>query len=702
MKCLNSECGEQLEPEWDACPFCGWDVSPSCPHCGTDVNAAWRFCPKCKGALVEGERRGPSATSNITHDPNASSPGHTDRTPPSGSPYLTEVAQPGTFGGSSGSRGWSGSSGITGSPVAGRAGPAVPDLEPGTVLEQYEIEEVLGRGGYGVVYRARHRTVGDAFAVKVMGGFGASEAFARALAGEYRAQKRIMDKRHILESEAPVATVHANVDWVLLPMEIAEKSLREWLEEVDRDEEGWLDEGLELLEQVCQGVQAIHEAGLVHLDLKPENVLLVREGKGKGAKWVAKVADFGLTRGLAELEQARPELFGDGVGTPAYMAPEQVLAAHWQDVGPAADVYGLGMLLYELLQGRLPYSGSAERIKAKKRDRELQIRRPGGPTRVVELAMRCLNPEEAARPASASEVARLLKEDPEERAAWEKARGADTEESYGTYRTPYPQGAWAGEATERQGVLRAKREAAERERAVKERRAREEARRAAVTALMAREFIRIQAGTFMMGSETGYGEQPVHRVRITKDFLLQKTPVTQRQWEAVMGRNPSHFERNPDHPVEVVNWDDAQEFIAKLNCLVPGGRFRLPTEAEWEYACRAGTTGDYGGTGRLDEMGWYDENAGDTTRPVAQKKPNAWGFYDMHGNVSEWCQDWYDSDYYARSPSDDPSGPPAGTGRVLRGGSWSYSAIKARSAYRNNVDPSYRNPYHGFRLARTL
>ena len=593
---------------------------------------------------------------------------------------------------------------------------ALPELSAGTVLEQYEIEAVLGRGGYGVVYRARHRTVGDAFAVKAMGGFGASEALVRALAGEYRAQKRIKDKRYILEAEAPVRAVHQNVDWVLLPMEVAEKSLREWLEEVDREDEGWLEEGLELLEQVCEGVAAIHAAGLVHLDLKPENVLLVREGRGKGAKWVAKVADFGLARGLAELEQTRPELFGDGVGTAAYMAPEQVLAAHWQDVGAAADIYALGMLLYELLQGRLPYSGSAERIKEKKRDEKLRIRRPEGPARLAELAMRCLSREEGARPASAAEVARLLKEDPEERAAWERAKAADTEASYAAYRAAYPEGAWAQEAVEREGELRAKRVAAEEARAEAERKAKEEAerreaqRKAAEEALLRPvisgvpfEFSRIPSGTFMMGSGSGNDdEKPVHRVKITKDFLMQTTPVTQRQWEAVMGSNPSHFKGNPDRPVDRVSWEDAQGFIEKLNSLVPAGGFRLPTEAEWEYACRAGTTGEYGGTGRLDDMGWYDKNSGKRTHPVGQKEPNAWGLYDMHGNIWEWCQDWYDYEYYAQSPEADPTGPTTGTFRVLRGGSWSYVAINARSANRIYNSPSSRSFIYGFRLARTL
>ncbi len=596
---------------------------------------------------------------------------------------------------------------------------AMPDLVPGTVLEQYEIEAVLGRGGFGVVYRARHRTVGDAFAVKAMGGFGASEALVRALVGEYRAQKRIKDKRYILEAEAPVSAVHQNVDWVLLPMEVAEKSLREWLEEVDREEEGWLEEGLELLGQVCEGVEAIHEAGLVHLDLKPENVLLVREGKGKEAKWGAKVADFGLARGLSELEQARPELFGDGVGTAAYMAPEQVLAAHWQDVGAAADIYALGMLLYELLQGRLPYSGSADRIKEKKRDEKLRIRRPEGPARLVELAMRCLSREEGARPGSAAEVARLLKEDPEEATAWGNLRAVDPKESFGAFQGGFSahdalemfMRDFGGKAVERRWAEEGRRTEEGAPRGEADGRLSEQAYLNRIIAGAQFEFVRIRAGKFRMGSDSefaGFAQRPSHLVEIREDFMLSTAPVTQRQWEAVMGNNPSRFMGNPDHPVEMVSWEDAQEFIAKLNTLVPKGGFRLPTEAEWEYACRAGTTGEYGGTGELADMGWYGDSAAvlcdgeGSTHQVKRKKPNHWGLYDMHGNVWEWCHDWFDDEWYSRSSEPDPIGPSSGMERVLRGGCFRSISTAATSVSRGRAEPSQRGEDIGFRLAGTL
>ena len=176
-------------------------------------------------------------------------------------------------------------------------------------------------------------------------------------------------------------------------------------------------------------------------------------------------------------------------------------------------------------------------------------------------------------------------------------------------------------------------------------------------------------GTFTMGEGTG-----AYRVTLTRTFWMGETPVTQKQWESVMGKNPSCF-KGDDRPVEGVSWEDCQEFIQKVNAKLLDGQVRLPTEAEWEYACRAGTTTPYGGTGNLDEMGWYGGNSGGETHPVGQKKPNAWGLYDMHGNVWEWCADWF-GDYPSGSVTD-PTGPSSGETRVRRGGSWSRSASRS-------------------------
>ncbi len=202
-------------------------------------------------------------------------------------------------------------------------------------------------------------------------------------------------------------------------------------------------------------------------------------------------------------------------------------------------------------------------------------------------------------------------------------------------------------------------------------------------------------------SEKGrYHDETQHRVTLTRGFWMGETEVTQGLWKEIMGSNPSYFKSGDTYPVESVSWDDCQKFIEKLNArsdVKPTGlRFALPTEAQWEYACRAGTTGDYGGTGRLDDMGWYDGNSGNQTHPVGQKEPNAWNLRDMHGNVREWCQDWYGN--YPTGAVTDPTGPASGVLRVLRGGSYWRYARSCRSAYRNGSWPASRGRSRGLRL----
>jgi len=218
------------------------------------------------------------------------------------------------------------------------------------------------------------------------------------------------------------------------------------------------------------------------------------------------------------------------------------------------------------------------------------------------------------------------------------------------------------------------------------------------------DMVLIPAGSFTMGDDSGDSdERPAHRVAISKPFYLGKYEVTQEQWEAVMGSNPSHF-KGPKNPVEEVSWDDCQTFVAKVNAKYAGtGRqFTLPTEAQWEYACRAGSTTQYSladDEGSLGDYAWFAGNSGGRTHPVGQKKPNAFGLYDMHGNVWEWCQDRYDSDYYGNSPTDDPTGAASGSYRVLRGGGWLIIAWSCRSAFRFRLTPDDRYDYLGFRLA---
>jgi formylglycine-generating enzyme required for sulfatase activity len=210
------------------------------------------------------------------------------------------------------------------------------------------------------------------------------------------------------------------------------------------------------------------------------------------------------------------------------------------------------------------------------------------------------------------------------------------------------------------------------------------------------EFILIAAGVFTMG-DGGRGE--AYRVTISRPFYLGKYQVTQAQWVAVMGSNPSHFkgERNP---VENVSWNDAQTFIQRLNEQEDTGKYRLPTEAEWEYAARAGATSAYSfgnNPGQLIRCAWFKDNSDKQTHPVGELQPNAWGLYDMHGNVWEWVNDWYG--IYPASAVADPCGPSSGDSRVLRGGSWLNDAWYLRSASRCFYAPDYCLERFGFRLA---
>jgi formylglycine-generating enzyme required for sulfatase activity len=223
------------------------------------------------------------------------------------------------------------------------------------------------------------------------------------------------------------------------------------------------------------------------------------------------------------------------------------------------------------------------------------------------------------------------------------------------------------------------------------------------------ELVLVPAGEFLMGSPVAdkdafSDEQPQHRVRITKPFYLGKYQVTQEQWKAVMGSKPS-FLKGPKHPVELVSWDDCQKFFGKLNGKSGkgSGTFQLPSEAQWEYACRAGSKTKYcfgDDEARLGDYAWYAANSNGKTHPVGAKKPNAWGLYDMHGNVWEWCQDWYDGGYYAKSPVDDPRGPARGSGRVARGGGRAAIAKLCRSAVRYSFKPAHSDFNLGLRVAQ--
>lgn len=220
----------------------------------------------------------------------------------------------------------------------------------------------------------------------------------------------------------------------------------------------------------------------------------------------------------------------------------------------------------------------------------------------------------------------------------------------------------------------------------------------------------IPPGSFNMGSDTGHADElPIHHVTIKRTFALGRTEVTQAQWRAIMGNNPSEFTSCGDNcPVEKVNWNDAQEFIQRLNSKT-GKQYRLPSEAEWEYACRAGEQLEYCGSANVEKVAWYGtydnlaDNSKETTRPVATRQANAFGLYDMSGNVFEWVEDSYHDSYFD-APTDGSAWQGDAEKRVVRGGSRYYFPLFARAAGRIWVSPTYRSAIKdlGFRVARTI
>jgi formylglycine-generating enzyme required for sulfatase activity len=295
----------------------------------------------------------------------------------------------------------------------------------------------------------------------------------------------------------------------------------------------------------------------------------------------------------------------------------------------------------------------------------------------------------------------------EERKAREKAERKEREEQE-KLRREEQERIWREEEEKKERERKAKaewekkaREEAERKEGERLRKKKEEQKKLAEHGnSIGMKFTLIPAGEFMMGSEKYDDEKPMHKVKLRKPFYLGAYPVTQREWKAVMGDNPSYF-KGDSLPVEQVSWSDVQKFIRKLNAKEGTDKYRRPSEAEWEYACRAGTTTRYSfadSESKLGDYAWYDDNSGDKTHPVGQKKPNPYGLYDMHGNVWEWVQDKYRSDYDG-APTDGSAWESGdGAFRVGRGGSWLDDARNCRSADRGRIDPGNRSSYFGFRL----
>ena len=468
----------------------------------------------------------------------------------------------------------------------------------------------------------------------------------------------------------------------------------------------WRDEGVKpdqtamIIKRVAKIVGGLHtlDEPVVHRGLKPSNILLHPTAEGKVTIWVSDIGwgELSTTFMLERTEQTQAKRQARrGALAPLYASLEQ---QEGTPPDPRDDVYAIGVIWHQLLKRDLTARAPEGHEWA------LELRKQGLTDGHARLLASCIDPNPDHRPANglvlAAQIDANLGKPSDSRARMYSLQDGST-----------ATGPSVPEVEKRKPASR---------------KLFPSVRPEVFKNSLGMEFVLLEPGTYEMGSspeEKGRHawEGPIHAVTLSQPFYLGVYPVTQAQFEQVMGRNPSHFTRTlgggPNHPVEQVSWDEAVVFCQKL-MQVPEETaacriYRLPTEAEWEYACRAGakTPFAFGDTVTLREVHFFGLDAatwaksasaaGKTTK-VDGRPPNAWGLYDMHGNVMEWCQDWWSEDYYAESPDTDPSGPNEGRQKVVRGGSFSQFASDCRSAARLGRALASRLNTVGFRIAMTI
>ena len=569
------------------------------------------------------------------------------------------------------------------------------------IMNRYKVLAELGRGGMGVVYRCFDEVSNIEVALKPL-----SQELA-ASGWEMDTIKRNFELVQQLNHQYIANYKNLEQDPVsggyLLIMEYVDgEELRYFLRR--KQDEGSFNEELviKLTHQIAEALDYAHKRKIIHRAIKPANIMVDRNGD-------IKLLDFGLAAQIhSSLSKVTKDNHEGTSGTVPYMSPEQWIC---RPQTAASDQYSLAATLYEVFSGNPPFD-SADKDNV--RYCALNV--------VPEMLT-------GVSPAIARAIARALSKNPKDRFAccsdFAAALGGNKIKSAkvpkkGSFSK------WAaalimilllgaggvGFTSSEKEVPVPAPVSVSVPKPKKLTVALENQELAKIDCKgVSLEMVKIKAGTFTMGIPEGELYAIQHQVTLTKDYWLGKFEVTQAQYEAIMGNNPSSY-KGSNRPVENVSWEDAKEFCNKLNeryagKFPTGYKFDLPTEAQWEYACRAGTTtalnngtnltSERGKCSNLNEVGWYRRNCGsDGHKAVGQKRPNNWGLYDMHGNVCEWCRDWYAS---YTGDATDPTGPASGSYRVVRGGAWYIYAGDCRSASRGRGSPGLRLKYLGFRLA---
>ncbi|HXX23151.1 MAG TPA: bifunctional serine/threonine-protein kinase/formylglycine-generating enzyme family protein [Terriglobia bacterium] len=534
-------------------------------------------------------------------------------------------------------------------------------------VSSYRLEEEIARGSMGIVYRAVHTVFEEIVAIK---------AILPELTLNSELRQRFLNEAKIQRSlEHPnivqIRKFLIHQEKLYIVMEFIEgETLADRLRRLGRPMP--VSEVILIFRQMLEGLGFAHSHGVIHRDIKPSNIMLTSQG-------VAKLTDFGIAHAMGSAKLTRT---GKALGAPAYMSPEQIQGAQ---LDHRTDIYSLGAVLYQMLTGRVPFEHPED---SDSDYAVLTAHINQAPTPPSHGVPNIPPPLEAA-------TLKALEKRPENRfASCEEFQAGllrSPASTTGPAIVPQPEpGAPMGveprpQPSERKDYQQAMTPVRENPKD-------------------GLKYVWIPPGVFMMGCSPGDNEcydneKPSHRVTITKGFWVGQTEVTVgafKRFAAATGRQlppappfNSAWE-NENMPIVNVTWDDARAY-----CMWAGGR--LPTEAEWEYAARGGTTDARHGI--IDQIAWHAKNSGGRTHNVAQRRANHLGLSDVLGNVSEWVNDWFDDKYYQNSPSQDPPGPSSGQHRVLRGGSWSDFPWDIRVSVRTGSHPTARENNVGLRCA---
>ncbi|MEB3338063.1 MAG: bifunctional serine/threonine-protein kinase/formylglycine-generating enzyme family protein [Leptolyngbyaceae bacterium] len=523
----------------------------------------------------------------------------------------------------------------------------------GQVIEgKYHLEKLLGTGGFGAVFRAKEvvrNTVLRQLAIKIIPPAGNPNQQLKELIAATN-----LDHPHFIRCFVVGECSVMNGTFLYLAMELADSTLENQLQGKTLSGNAVR----QIIVQVATALDHLHqEKRQVHRDLKPGNVLQVKN--------VWKISDFGLVRDLNVQSYAQTT---NPIATIPFMPPE----AFDGKVAPAWDIWSLGIMAVVLLTGELPYRFH-DPTELMKRVMNGALQLPPLPAEFEPIIQGCLQREWRQR-WTAKQVLDSLEN---------RSLSPNADPCLNDLLQPQP----PIQPVQPQSLILPAGNYQE---------------RLANGEIL--EMVSIAAGSFVMGSNDYDTEKPLHPVQVPA-FYMGKYPITQAQYQAVMGSNPAKFQGQPNNPVGQVSWQDAQAFCQKLNQQT-GRTYRLPTEAEWEYACRAGSTECYcfgDNENYLGDYAWYTNNSDRKTHPVGQKQPNAWGLYDLHGNVWEWCDDdWHDS--YGNKPEalkqngSTPWSSNDKSWKLLRGGSWLSFPWHCRSAYRGRHALASRSSRIGFRV----